>query len=249
MSPAVSESQQITTLDVMRHGECLDLFADGKKPADSQAIFRGRTDSPLTETGWQQMVQALRRWHPPLSAADPHWNVILTSPLQRCRRFAEQLGELLQLPVEVQPAFGEIDFGDWDGQRVTDIQQQCPDEIARFWSKPSTATPPNGEALIDFHQRVVQGFESAVQTYQHRRVLVVSHGGVVRSIIGHCLNMPLDSLQRLSVPHACITQLNIYHQAGCDDWIQLTRHQPLTEPLAESLTEPLTRSEPEAPEL
>lgn len=242
MSLAVSERQQVTTLDFLRHGECHDALTDGANNTDSLAIFRGRTDSPLSETGWQQMDQAVRRWHPPLSDVNHNWDIILTSPLKRCRLFAEQLGEFLQLPIDIQPAFGEIDFGDWDGQLVTDIQQQHPDEVARFWSNPSTATPPNGESLTGFHQRVVQGFESAVKTHQNRRALVVCHGGVVRSIIGHCLNMPLDSLPRLSVPHACMTQINIYHQAGCDDWIQLARHQPLADPLGK--IEPLTQSEP-----
>lgn len=232
MTIEVSERQRITTLDFLRHGECHDSLADGQKNTDSLSIFRGRTDSPLSETGWQQMDQAVRHWHPPLSDVNHNWDIILSSPLKRCRLFAEQLGEFLRLPVETHPALREIDFGDWDGQLVTEIQRQYPQEIARFWSNPAAYTPPNGEPLLDFHQRVVSGFEAIVHTHQNRRALVVCHGGVVRSIIGHCLNMPLDSLPRLSVPHACMTQINIFHKAGYDDWIQLGRHQPLTEPLA-----------------
>lgn len=232
MSMAVSERQQITTLDFLRHGECHDTLADGEKNTDSLSIFRGRTDSPLSETGWQQMDQAVRRWQPPLTELNHDWDIILTSPLKRCRLFAEQLAEFLQLPMEIHPALQEIDFGDWDGQLVTEIQQKFPQEIARFWTNPAEQTPPNGESLLDFHQRVVAGFEAIVKAYQNQRALVICHGGVVRSIIGHCLNMPLDSLPRLSVPHACMTQINIFHKPGFDDWIQLGRHQPLAEPLA-----------------
>lgn len=232
MSMAVSERQRITTLDFLRHGECHDALPDGKKNTDSLSIFRGRTDSPLSETGWQQMDQAVRHWQSPLSDINHDWDIIITSPLKRCRLFAEQLAEFLQLSVEIHPALQEIDFGDWDGQLVTDIQQQYPQEIAHFWSNPAQHTPPNGEPLMAFHQRVLSGFETMIKTHQDRRALVVCHGGVVRSIIGHCLNMPLHSLPRLSVPHACMTQINIFHKAGCDDWIQLARHQPLAEPLA-----------------
>jgi alpha-ribazole phosphatase len=232
MSIAVSERQQITSLSFLRHGACHDSLADGQRNTDSLAIFRGRTDSPLSESGWQQMDQALRHWQQPQSAINHNWDIILSSPLKRCRLFAEQLAQHLKLPFEIYPAMQEIDFGDWDGQLVTDMQQQFPQELSRFWSNPTEQTPPNGESLLDFHQRVIQGFEAMVKAHQNQHALVICHGGVMRSIMGHCLNMPLDSLPRLSVPHACLTQINIFHQAGYDDWIQLARHQPLPEPLA-----------------
>ncbi|GAB3094461.1 histidine phosphatase family protein [Aestuariicella hydrocarbonica] len=218
--------QRVTTLDFLRHGECQDTLHKGQKNTDSHAIFRGRTDSPLNETGWHQMNQAIQHWHTPLTEVSHSWEKILSSPLKRCQTFAEQLAEFLKLPVETRTALREIDFGDWDGQLIQTIEQQSPQALARFWQNPTQQTPPNGESLSDFHQRVIKAFDEIVQTQQNQHCLVVCHGGVIKSVMAHCLNMPLDSVHRLSIPHACMTQIQIFHQPGFPDWIQLTRHQP-----------------------
>lgn len=216
---------QVTTLDFLRHGECQDTARDGSKNTDSHAIFRGHTDSPLSEPGWHTMDQAIRHWHAPLTEVNHTWKKILSSPLKRCRIFSQQLAEFLELPFEEHASLQEIDFGDWDGRLVSNVEKESPDELSRFWKNPTEQTPPNGESLQDFHQRVINGFGFIAKEEQHTHCLIVCHGGVIRSIIGHCLNMPLDSLPRLSVPHGCMTQVKIFHKAGCDDWIQLTRHQ------------------------
>ncbi|WP_439135337.1 histidine phosphatase family protein [Pseudomaricurvus sp.] len=222
-----SDQQSVTTLDFLRHGECQDLAEDGSKNSDSHAIFRGRTDSPLNECGWHQMNQAVQHWHAPLTEVNHEWDKVISSPLKRCRIFAEQLAEFLKLPSATEDALREIDFGDWDGRLIANIERESPDQLSRFWSQPAEFTPPNGEPLHDFHQRVMTAFAQLVKSETNKRCLIVCHGGVIRSILGHCLNMPLDSLPRLAVPHACMTQIKIYHKPGCDDWIQLTRHQPL----------------------
>ena len=64
--------------DLIRHGE----------PAGGP-MFRGSKDDPLSDTGWQQMNAAIRD--------DDQWDVIITSPLLRCRLFAEQLAEQRQI--------------------------------------------------------------------------------------------------------------------------------------------------------
>ncbi|MBU3069684.1 histidine phosphatase family protein [Aestuariicella sp. G3-2] len=224
---STDKQQSVTTLDFLRHGECQDKMEDGHKNFDSQAIFRGRTDSPLNECGWHQMNQAVQHWHAPLTEVNHNWDKIISSPLKRCRIFSEQLAEFLKLPSEINDALREIDFGDWDGRLIESIERDFPDELARFWSNPAEQTPPNGEPLHDFNQRVVSAFESLIQSETNQHCLIICHGGVIRSILGHCLKIPLDSLSRLSVPHACMTQIQIYHKPGYDDWIQLTRHQPL----------------------
>ena len=62
----------LTTIDLIRHGEPVG----GSK-------YRGQTDDPLSEKGWEQMRAAVGDHRP--------WEAILTSPLARCRAFAEKL--------------------------------------------------------------------------------------------------------------------------------------------------------------
>ena len=63
---------QITTIDLLRHGEPIG----GRR-------YRGHIDDPLSEYGWSEM------WHA-VSGETP-WQQIITSPLRRCREFAEAL--------------------------------------------------------------------------------------------------------------------------------------------------------------
>ena len=208
--------QEVTTIDLLRHGEC-----------EGGLIFRGHTDSPLNEKGWQQMQQAVAN-HPQRRDLHPHpansrWQNIISSPLQRCKGFAETLSE----DVFVNSQLQEISFGDWDGQLTDAIQQQNPKAVEAFWQNPADNTPPNGESLEDFHHRVTQAWQTITLQHKGKHSLIVTHGGVIRIILAHVLQMPLRPLSYLSVPHGCLTQIKIFHQAGRDDWPQLTFHQPL----------------------
>ena len=86
-----------TTIDLIRHGEPVG----GSK-------YRGQTDDPLSEKGWAQMRAALVGHQP--------WEVVVTSPLVRCRAFAEELAARLALPLEVDARLMEIGFGEWEGR-------------------------------------------------------------------------------------------------------------------------------------
>ncbi len=218
-------SSTVTTLDLIRHGSCQDRIEGGTN-TDSEGVFRGRTDSPLNECGWHQMNQAIQQWQLPSTEINHEWQRVFTSPLKRCRIFAEQLGEHLQLPVEVETDLQEIDFGEWDGRRACDLMEQQPALVEAFWHNPLETTPPNGEPVKDFHRRVVSAFERLTQLGRGQHCLVVCHGGTIRSLMAHCLGIPLQNLSRIAVPHATMTQINIYHQPGLPDWWQLARHQP-----------------------
>ena len=83
-------SRKKIIVDFMRHGE-----------PEGGEVLRGRVDHPLSKLGWQQMQLAAA---PGLvngqSAATSQWTDIISSPLQRCRAFAEKLanGRLVAIP-------------------------------------------------------------------------------------------------------------------------------------------------------
>ena len=212
----MNKHQSVTTIDLLRHGEC-----------EGGLIFRGHTDSPLTDKGWQQMQQAVNH-HPQQRQPHPHpatdrWQTVISSPLKRCKAFAATLSDQLV----IEPGLQEISFGDWDGQLTEAIQQQTPQAVEAFWQNPADNTPPNGESLQDFQQRITSAWQSIIQQHQGKQSLVVTHGGVIRLILAHVLQMPLRPVSYWSVPHGCLTQIKIFHQQGSQDWPQLIFHQPL----------------------
>lgn len=207
-------SQQITTIDLLRHGAC-----------EGGQIFRGSTNSALTELGRKQMHRAITERPDQTNK----WQHIICSPLQRCESFAQSLGQAYHCPVHTETSLKEIYFGDWEGLLTDDVQQVSPDTVEAFWQDPVHNTPPNGESLTDFRDRVASIWLEMLKQYKGQHSLVVTHGGVIRVLLAQVLQMPLRPLSFLSVPHACLSQIKIFHREGSPDWPQLIYHQPLHE--------------------
>ena len=209
------DSLSTTTLDLLRHGEC-----------EGGRIFRGDTDSALTALGERQMFA---RFKSELSSATTPWDLILTSPRQRCFQFSRKLSEETDCPFQTVDDLREISFGDWDGMSIDQLQQEQPELLQQYWDQGQRLTPPKGESLPDFQRRIQKVFDKLVTDYKGQRLLLVIHGGVLRGLIAQALQMPLASLQHIEVPHACRSQLKIFHSDGRQDWPQLVYHNLQTE--------------------
>ncbi|EON92296.1 phosphoglycerate mutase [Marinobacter lipolyticus SM19] len=180
-----------TTIDLIRHGE----------PAGGP-MFRGSQDDPLSDLGWQQMRSAI--------SDTEEWDLVVTSPLLRCHRFAEQLATNRQLPLERDERLREISFGAWEGMTADAIQADAPEALNRFWSDPVAYPPPGGETMDEFHARVRDSWHHWCREAAGQRVLVVCHGGVIRMILAEVMGIPLNrSFSALAVPYACRSRVRI----------------------------------------
>lgn len=186
-------SVQSTLFDLIRHGE----------PAGGQ-MYRGHKDDPLSDTGWQQMRDAI--------AQQDHWDHILTSPLLRCREFAHELAAKKNIPITVAEEFKEIHFGAWEGLTREQVSKQFGDHQAKFWHNAEKHPPPNAELIQDFYQRIGTAWSHWQETLQGKRVLLVCHGGVIRMVLAHVLGLnAAQSMAGFQVPYACRSQIQIDH--------------------------------------
>lgn len=151
-------------LDLLRHGE-----------TELGGGLRGSLDDALTDAGWQQMRAAV--------AGQGPWDRLVSSPLQRCARFAEELGARLALPVSLDPDLQELHFGAWEGQSAAALMATDAEALGRFWADPYAFTPPQGEPVLAFSERVLGAVERLHQRHAGERVLLVSHGGVMRLLL------------------------------------------------------------------
>lgn len=183
-------------IDVLRHGEC-----------QGGEIFRGSTNVELTERGWQQMHQSLESLGRP-------WDVLISSPLQRCYSFAERIAQEHGLPLEVDEDWRELSFGDWEGQLREELFAREGERISQFYRDPVNHAPPNGESGLDLEQRVVAAYQRLLQDRSGQRVLLVTHGGVIRALLAHVLGMGMDRMFTLDVPYACLSGLHYVERGG-----------------------------------
>jgi alpha-ribazole phosphatase len=185
----------VTTLDLMRHGEPVG----GRK-------YRGQTDDPLSETGWEQMRRAVAGHCP--------WQVIISSPLARCAEFARELAARHGLPLATDARLMELGFGAWEGRTAAELLAQDPQCLARFWQDPLRHAPPGGEPLAAFRERVVAAFDELLVRHAGRHLLVICHAGVIRLLISHVLGSPLERMFRIDVPNAGLSRIRIDTTGG-----------------------------------
>ncbi|MGB7757204.1 MAG: histidine phosphatase family protein [Salinisphaera sp.] len=181
-----------TTVDILRHAEC-----------EGGSIFRGSTDVALSEEGWAR----LRRVTEPLDG----WDAIVTSPMRRCREFSTELSAARAVPLTVDERFREMHFGDWEGVLISEVWASQPDAARAWYVDPENHTPPNAEPLPSTRSRVAAGWAELVAANKGGHVLLVCHGGVIRNLVAHVLDLPLVATNRFGMPYGCRAQISITH--------------------------------------
>ncbi len=139
---------------------------------------QGQEDIPLTDKGRLQALDVAAR----LSEFDI--TAVYSSDLERAVHTAKPIADLKGLQVLVDPAFREIDQGEWTGLPV--------DEIARGWpelwgpARHYTARP-GGESPRSVRRRALEGLARAVRANPSGAIVVVSHGGTIRWVCAEAM--------------------------------------------------------------
>jgi alpha-ribazole phosphatase len=165
----------------------------------SGPVYRGRVDVPLSDKGWQQMQDAMQGMQP---------DMLVTSPLQRCADFAHSL----DMPVITDERFLEMDFGAWDGVDRDQVWQQDQAAVEAFWANPMEVSPPGGENLAQVQARAMAALHEHIETaidQAKTHLLIVSHGGVIRCLLGKLLHMSSQGLFHLYLPYAGLAHLKV----------------------------------------
>jgi broad specificity phosphatase PhoE len=146
----------MTTLLLARHGET-DWNREGR--------WQGWADPPLNETGRIQarlLAEQLR---------ETPFDAVYSSDLQRARETAEILAAPHGVPVVTDRDLREIDVGSWSGLTRAEIAERFPD-----------GTRPDGETHEQHATRVRGAVTRIARDHPGGRVLIVGHGGTIRSI-------------------------------------------------------------------
>ena len=183
-------------IDLLRHGE-----------SELSHTLRGSLDDALTAKGWQQMLSSIDQ----SQTLPQQWDVVFSSPLQRCSMFAEHCVKERDIPLILDKNLQEMHFGDWEGQSIQQLYEQFPETLADFWQKPTQTTLPNAETMHQFHLRVSTAMSNIQQQMQlngWQSALMVTHGGVIKLLKCMVLRQPLDDVLKMS---AELGQLNSFH--------------------------------------
>jgi probable phosphomutase (TIGR03848 family) len=178
----------MTTLFLVRHG----------LTAVTGTKLYGRTAGiHLDERGRAQAIHLAGR----LAAVHP--TAIYSSPLERCVETVEPIASARGLSIVVSDALIEMDAGDWTGRTLASLRK------TRLWREvqtaPSTFRFPGGEGFAEAQARVVGEVGRIVRRHQRGRVVVATHGDIVRILLAHFSGIPLDEFQRTVVDTASVS--------------------------------------------
>ncbi len=148
-------------------------------PAIATGVCYGQTDVNVSSDFEQDFAALL-----PLVASQKI-NKIYSSPLQRSYKLAEKLSTALNLPLLKDERLKELNYGLWEMERWENIH---PTELNIWMSNFVNLRTPSGESYIQMHKRV-SGF---LNSNDLRDSLIISHSGVMRSILSSLTKTPLN---------------------------------------------------------
>lgn len=150
----------------------LAMIRHGPTSWNAEKRIQGRIDTPLSADGRERVAT----WRVPSELAAYRWVV---SPRRRARETAELLG----LTPTVEPLLAEMNWGEWEGQRLPDLRARYGAEMAANEARGLDFRPPGGESPRDVQGRVAQWLAGVAKA--GIATGAVAHAGVIRAL--YCL--------------------------------------------------------------
>ncbi len=188
----------------------LHLVRHGAVDTGGERLAYGHTDLEPSSEGVAQAAAlrgALReRLAPP--------DVVFSSDLRRCRAMAETVAAAWRAPLVLDPELREQHMGAWEGRSWRALTAEDEPRVQAWWGDFARARPPGGESLADVQARAVGWWRRHLPDLVGRRVLVVTHLGVLRGLMCHLLGVPLDDALRLAPPPGSHSWMTVAEAGG-----------------------------------
>ncbi|MFE0421712.1 histidine phosphatase family protein [Streptomyces sp. NPDC058953] len=166
-----------------RTGRRLVLWRHGQTAWNLERRFQGTTDIPLTEGGIAQARRAARL----LASLQP--DAIIASDLKRAAATAHELAEITGLDVVHDEGLRETWAGLWQGLTHQEIKERYGEQYAA-WKRGEPVRRGGGELETEVADRAAPVVLShAEKLPEDGTLVVVSHGGTIRTTIGRLLGL------------------------------------------------------------
>ncbi len=179
-------------LFVVRHGETA---------WSRERRFAGSRDVALEPEGLRQCEAVARALASQVVAA------VYASPLERARASAEVIAKPHRLPVEIDPAFGEMAFGEWEGLTREEVAARFPAAYEEWRHAPHLVRIAGGETLAQVAERARGAVQALAATHSGETIVLVTHAIVTRLIVLDALGLGPERLWTVDATPAGITEI------------------------------------------
>jgi broad specificity phosphatase PhoE len=178
---------------LVRHAET-DWNADHR--------YQGHSDPPLNANGLTQARGLAVR------LATQKIDLIFSSDLLRARQTAEMVAAQRGIELRSDVRLREMNFGILEGFTFDQALQRWPDMISR-WLADYNQPPDGAEGIDEFNRRVLLAWEDVSLIGPDLTVLIVAHGGPLRTILHSLLGLPEAKGAWLTLDHTALTEITL----------------------------------------
>jgi probable phosphoglycerate mutase len=161
------------------------LWRHGQTDWNVANKFQGHTDIPLNAVGEYQASHAARL------VVDMKPTAIISSDLMRAQKTAQALADLNGLTINIDARLRETNCGKWEGLTGEEIRA-VDFEALKEWSlggdNPAGGT---GDRRSEVGARARAAIEDYLSGKDDQTLIVATHGGTARAIIGSYLELPI----------------------------------------------------------
>jgi len=161
------------------------LVRHGESEENIKGTFYGRTDCGLSDKGKLQAVILKDK------LKNIAFDKIYCSPTKRAKETLDLICDNNNSLRICDKRLSEINFGEFEGKSYTEILKLYASECKLWEQDWISFVPPKGESYKELYNRVEE-FMNDMLRENYDNVLIVTHGGVIRSIYSYVMNGNLE---------------------------------------------------------
>ncbi|MBN1150063.1 histidine phosphatase family protein [candidate division WOR-3 bacterium] len=171
----------MTSITFVRHGQ---------SKANLEGRIQGQSESVLSELGVQQSRSLAFHF-----AKTGHvFDLVYSSPLQRALQTAIIVAKDLGLDIIQSDFIKEMNLGFWESKPIQDIQKENPLEFRNFNFRPDLFQIAGGETFECVQKRAVSFLNHVIDKHSGKKILVFSHGVLIRTASAWVKNIPIRNV-------------------------------------------------------
>lgn len=174
----------------------------GQTDSNIERRYCGQTNVNLNDVGKKQAKKIAE------ILKDYKIDKIFSSDLLRVKMTAQEINKNHNLDIKYVKDLREINFGDFENLTFDEISMKYPEEKEKLISQKYLYTFPNGESIKTLYKRTNEAFSEIVNNNKEENILIVSHGGVISSIITDILSGDIEKYWNIEIDNATLSTIN-----------------------------------------
>lgn len=188
----------------------LYLIRHGETEWNIQNKYQGITDIPLSSTGEKQ-AQAIANKMRKIKI-----DMIYSSNLSRAYETAKYISSEKKINIKVMPQLREINFGEWEGYTISELEIIYGEHYKRFILEPHKYDFPGEGSMQAVQSRVLKAIDAIIKEQSDGDIAIVSHGGVLKILIMSLLKIDLSFYKSFWLGN---TSLSVMEKKDNGKWV------------------------------